>query len=130
MAEGEGFEPPVPFPVQRFSSSTVGSEPFGKFSTILLFSTGYKSVDLLRSAWKRFVLIVQPLQFHYSAGTTARDLLNHHSHIQPELGALHDVPWRTHRKNTLIAADRTFSRIVAASKPGCKVVGGNAAWTD
>ena len=27
---------------------------------------GYKSVDLIRSAWKRFVLIVQPLQFHYS----------------------------------------------------------------
>jgi hypothetical protein len=25
---------------------------------------GYKSVDLIRSAWKRFVLIVQPLQFH------------------------------------------------------------------
>ena len=43
-----------------------GSEPFGKFSTLLLFSTAYKSVDLIRSAWKRFVLIVQPLQFHYS----------------------------------------------------------------
>jgi hypothetical protein len=45
----------------------VGSEPFAKFYTLLLFSTGYKSVDLIRSAWKRFVLIVQPLQFHYSA---------------------------------------------------------------
>jgi hypothetical protein len=27
MAEGEGFEPPVPFPVQWFSSSQEGSEP-------------------------------------------------------------------------------------------------------
>jgi hypothetical protein len=27
---------------------------------------GYKAVDLIRSAWKRFVLIVQPLQFHDS----------------------------------------------------------------
>ncbi len=66
MAEGEGFEPPVRFPVQRFSSSTAGSEAFRKFSTLLLFSTGYKSVDLIRSAWKRFVLIVQLLQFHYN----------------------------------------------------------------
>jgi DNA invertase Pin-like site-specific DNA recombinase len=66
VAEGEGFEPPVPFQVQRFSSSTAGSEPLGKFPTLLLFSTGYKSVDLIRSAWKRFVLIVQPLQFHDS----------------------------------------------------------------
>jgi hypothetical protein len=30
----------------------VGSEPLGKFSTILYSSTGYKSVDLIRSAWK------------------------------------------------------------------------------
>src|SRR5882724_11961649 len=66
MAEGEGFEPPVPFPVQWFSSSTVGSEPFAKFPTLPLFSAGYKSVDLIHSAWKRFVLIVQPLQFHDS----------------------------------------------------------------
>jgi hypothetical protein len=53
-------------PVQRFSNTQVGSEPFGKCSTLLLFSAGYKSVDLIRSAWKRFVLIVQPLQFHDS----------------------------------------------------------------
>jgi hypothetical protein len=52
--------------VQRFSNTQAGSEPFGKFSTLLLFSMGYKSIDLIRSAWKRFVLIVQPLQFHYS----------------------------------------------------------------
>jgi hypothetical protein len=47
---------------------TVGSAPFRKFSTLLLFSTGYKSVDLIRSAWKRSVLIVRPLQFHDSKG--------------------------------------------------------------
>jgi hypothetical protein len=52
--------------VRRFSNTRVGSEPFAKLHTLLLFSTGYKSVDLIRSAWKRFVLIVQPLQFHYS----------------------------------------------------------------
>src|SRR5882724_7685497 len=43
MAEGEGFEPPVPFQVQRFSSTPVGSDPFGKFSTLLDFSMAYKS---------------------------------------------------------------------------------------
>ena len=53
--------------VRRFSNTQEGSEPFGKFSTLLYSSTGYKSVDLIRSAWKRFVLIVQPLQFHDSA---------------------------------------------------------------
>jgi hypothetical protein len=42
----------------------VGSAPLGKFSTPLLFLTGYKSFDLIRSAWKRSVLIVRPLQFH------------------------------------------------------------------
>src|SRR5260370_38549697 len=52
--------------VQRFSNTQVGSEPFAKFSTLLLFPTGYKSVALIRSAWKRSVLIVQPLQFHDS----------------------------------------------------------------
>jgi hypothetical protein len=64
-------------PVHGFSSSTVGSEPLGKFSTLLLFSTGYRTVDLICSAWKRFVRIVQPLQFHYSrAGwRTARILI-------------------------------------------------------
>jgi hypothetical protein len=53
--------------VQRFSNTQAGSEPFAKFSTLLLFSTGYKSDDLIRCAWKRCVLIVQPLQFHDNA---------------------------------------------------------------
>src|ERR1700731_4820082 len=48
LAEGEGFEPPVPFQAQRFSSSTVGSEPLGKFSTLLDSSTTYQHVDSLR----------------------------------------------------------------------------------
>src|ERR1700674_5821648 len=30
------------YPVQRFSKTQVGSEPFGKFSNLLPFSTGYK----------------------------------------------------------------------------------------
>jgi hypothetical protein len=54
------------YPVQRFSNTQEGSEPFAKFSTLLFFSAGYKSIDLIRSAWKRFVLIVEPLQFHDS----------------------------------------------------------------
>jgi hypothetical protein len=91
LAEGEGFEPPVPFPVQRFSSSTVGFEPFGKFSTLLLFSTGYKSVDLIRSVWDPFVLIVQPLQFHYS--------LEHRADAKPDL----------FRRARALTADASFS---------------------
>ena len=39
-------------PVQRFSNTQVGSELLGKFSTLLYSPTGYKSVDLIRSAWK------------------------------------------------------------------------------
>jgi hypothetical protein len=40
------------WPVQRFSNTQAGSEPFGKFYTLLLFSMGYNSVDVIRSAWK------------------------------------------------------------------------------
>jgi len=39
-------------PVRRFSNTQEGSEPFGRLFTLLLFSTGYKSVDLSRSARK------------------------------------------------------------------------------
>jgi len=60
VAEGKGFETPVPFPVQRFST-----EPFGKFSTLLLFPTGYKSVDLIRGSYKTSALNVELLQFYY-----------------------------------------------------------------
>jgi len=52
--------------VQRFSNTQVGSDPLWKSSNLFLFSSGYNSVDLIRSAWKWFVLIVQPLQFHDS----------------------------------------------------------------
>jgi hypothetical protein len=45
----------------------VGSELLAEFYTLLFFSAGYKSVGLICSAWKRLVLIVQSLQFHYSA---------------------------------------------------------------
>jgi integrase len=36
----------------RIMRTQEGSEPFGKCSTLFLFSTGYNSVDLIRSAWK------------------------------------------------------------------------------
>ncbi len=54
----------------RIMRTEQGSALLEKFSTLLLFSTGYKSVDLIRSALKRSVLIVQPLRFHDSGGTT------------------------------------------------------------
>jgi hypothetical protein len=62
----------VRFPARRFSNTQAGSERFAKFSSLLLSSTGYKSVDLIRSAWKRFVLILQPLQRYYSGHLHAR----------------------------------------------------------
>jgi len=66
LAEREGFEPSVQvLACTGFSNTQGSSEPFEKVSTLFLFSTGYKSVDSIRSAWKRFALIVQPLQFHY-----------------------------------------------------------------
>jgi hypothetical protein len=37
---------------RRILSSQPGSEPFREFPTLLFFSTCYKSVDLIRSAWK------------------------------------------------------------------------------
>jgi len=41
--------------------------------TLFLFSTGHKSVELIRSARKQVVLIVQPLRFHYSVGWGFQD---------------------------------------------------------
>jgi hypothetical protein len=70
VAEGEGFEPPVRFPVQRFSSSTVGSEPLGKFSTLLDSSTAYKNSNSHRYDPFRPVLNMELLQFYYSGRAT------------------------------------------------------------
>jgi hypothetical protein len=38
----------------RKEAPQTSSEAFAKFFTLLLFSMGYKAVDLIRSAWKRF----------------------------------------------------------------------------
>ena len=65
IGAGSGVEPPRP-EGRRILSSHAGSEPFGKFSALLLFSTDYKSVNLIRSAWKWFVLNMELLQFYYS----------------------------------------------------------------
>jgi hypothetical protein len=67
MAEGEGFEPPVRFPVQWFSSTQAGSDPFRKFSTLFYFSMGYKGADVRRYDPICFVLSIGLLQFYYSA---------------------------------------------------------------
>jgi hypothetical protein len=48
----------------------MGSEPFGTFSTLPLFSIVYKSPDLILLHGKRLVLIVRPLQFHYTLGNS------------------------------------------------------------
>jgi hypothetical protein len=39
----------IPLKLRRILSSTPGSEPFGKFSTLLDSSTGYKNAD-----WSRY----------------------------------------------------------------------------
>jgi hypothetical protein len=59
-------------PVRRFSSTQAGSEPFGKFSTLLDFSTAYKSVKLNHHGLICTVLSMELLQFYYSqtAGCT------------------------------------------------------------
>ena len=57
--------PPVPFQVCRFSSTPVGSDPFGKFSTLLDFSMAYKANDLTRSDLICPVLTIE----HYSFTT-------------------------------------------------------------
>ncbi len=66
MGEREGFEPPIPFQVCRFSSTQVGSDPFRKFSTLLDFSTAYKPNELHHDDPFRSVLIIELLQFYYS----------------------------------------------------------------
>jgi len=65
MAEREGFEPPVPFRARRFSSTQKCSDPLGKFSTLLHFSTAYKSHPLTRYDPFCTIVTVELLQFYY-----------------------------------------------------------------
>ena len=51
---------------QRILSRQAGSEPFGKFSTLLDFSTAYKSSNLNRYDLICTVLSMELLQFYYS----------------------------------------------------------------
>jgi len=51
---------------RRILSAQKGSAPFGKFSTLLYFSTGYKSVKLPLSDPILTVLTMELLQFYYS----------------------------------------------------------------
>jgi hypothetical protein len=66
LAERVGFEPTIPFQVCRFSSSQVGSEPFGKFSTLFAFSTGYNASVLIGFDRECSVMSMELLQFYYS----------------------------------------------------------------
>ncbi len=66
VAEREGFEPPIPFRVCRFSSTQKGSDRFGKFFTVFYFSTAYKSDKLIRCDPICRVLTIELLQFYYS----------------------------------------------------------------
>ncbi len=68
LVPGGGVEPPRP-EGRRILSSTVGSEPLGKFSTLLYFSTGYQKRRLHRSDPNRRVLNMELLQFYYSVSS-------------------------------------------------------------
>ena len=57
-------------PVQRFSNTQVGSEPLGKFSTLLDSSTAYKNSNSHRYDPFRPVLNMELLQFYYSGRAT------------------------------------------------------------
>ena len=61
----EGESNPQGTKYRRILSSTVSSEPLGKFSTLLYFSTGYKKRRLYRYDPTRRVLNVELLQFYY-----------------------------------------------------------------
>src|ERR1039457_1072227 len=69
VAEGEGFEPPVPFRVHRFSSSTVGSDRLGKFFTLTDSSITYQHIDSYYHDPFCRVLNMELLQFYYSRMT-------------------------------------------------------------
>jgi hypothetical protein len=62
---GGGIEPPRA-EARRILSSPVGSEPFGKFSTLLDSSTAYKNFDSFRHDPFCRVLIMELLQYYYS----------------------------------------------------------------
>ena len=62
---GGGVEPPRA-EARRILSSHVGSDPFRKFSTLLYFSTAYKSTQLNRCDLICTVLTMELLQFYYS----------------------------------------------------------------
>jgi len=74
MAEGEGFEPPVRFPVQRFSSTQEGSEPFVELCTLPYLPIAYQPSVLIVYGWICSVLSMELLQFYYSPSTLTRHL--------------------------------------------------------
>ncbi len=66
LVPGGGVEPPRP-EGRRILSSLVGSEPFGKFSTLFDFSTAYKPGILIGYDHECMVLSIELLQFYYSS---------------------------------------------------------------
>ena len=62
---GGGVEPPKA-EARRILSTQVGSDPFGKFSTLLDFSMAYKPNELRQDDPICTVLMVELLQFYYS----------------------------------------------------------------
>ena len=66
-----GELPPEVLKHRRILSSLVSSDPFGKFSTLFDFSTGYKGADVHRYDPICSVLSIELLQFYYSATTAA-----------------------------------------------------------
>ena len=61
---------------RRILSTQAGSDPFGKFSTLFPFSTGYKASELIRYDPKCSVLSMELLQFYYSGKVTSCDAAN------------------------------------------------------
>jgi len=68
MVPGGGLEPPRA-EARRILSSTVSSEPLGKFSTLLDSSATYKNDDSSRYDLFCRVLNMEPLQFYYSVSS-------------------------------------------------------------
>ena len=60
---------------RRILSSTVGSEPLGKFSTLLDSSAAYKNADLYCHDPYCRVLNMELLQFYYSVSSDKRSSL-------------------------------------------------------
>jgi len=107
LVPGGGVEPPRA-EARRILSTQKGSDPFGKFSTLLYFSTAYKSDELNRYGLICTVLTMELLQFHYSGfRATGGDL-----HFETKAGSL----WYRSFRSGFRRADLTRGSLALCSK--------------